>query len=256
MSMQMPQVPVGNGKHPIRLVVISANDLPASALFYAKVFGWQTHPLSAELTAVVPPSGPGVALRAGVPPGFPGVVPYLGVADVQAALADATAAGGAVERAPWLVPMVGKLARFKDPSGTIYGLTEAIAPGEETPVPAPFGSNPKPMAGSICSLEMFAAAEAPTAPFFEGLFGWGTIPTMPQYVMFDPGVGIGGVFQSHTPAKPALGYIYTADVRAKLEELERAGGRRLGDAMSMPGMACFGYFTDPSGTDMGLIGPS
>lgn len=31
---------------------------------------------------------------------------------------------------------------------------------------------------------------------------------------------------------------------------------KLGDAMTMPGMSTFGYFTDKSGTSMGLIGSS
>lgn len=250
----MPQVALGNGSHPIRLVVISAKDLAASTDFYAKVFGWQMHSLSPELTAVVTTAGPGVALRGNIPAGFPGMVPYIGVPDVKEALERVTSAGGEVEREPWTVPMMGKLARFKDPSGTIYGVTEALSPGATTHVPAPFGSNPRPAAGSICSLEMYASDHVVAAKFFGDLFGWATKATMPMYLMFDVGAGIGGVFQSHTPAAPAMAYIYAADVHAKLTEIERAGGKRMGDAMSVPGLACFGYFTDPSGTAMGLIG--
>ena len=78
---------------------------------------------------------------------------------------------------------------------------------------------------------------------------------MPPYVAFDPGAGIGGVFQSHTPALPAVAYIYVDDAVATLTAIDAAGGSRLGDAMSMPGMGTFGYFKDPSGSSMGLIGP-
>ncbi len=164
------------------------------------------------------------------------------------------ASGGAVERAPWTIPMMGTLARFTDPSGTVYGLTDALALGGSPRVPMPFGTNPKPAAGAICSLEMYASSEK-SANFFHTLFGWGTLPTMPAYVAFDPGAGIGGVFQSHTPALPAVAYIYSSDVNASLTVIEAAGGARLGDAMSMPGMGTFGYFKDPSGSSMGLIGP-
>ena len=118
----------------------------------------------------------------------------------------------------------------------------------------PFGVNPKPAAGSICSLEMYASSDA-SPTFFHEHFGWGTLPTMPPYVAFDPGAGIGGVFQSHTPALPAVAYIYMQDVPSTLTAIEAAGGTRLGDAMSMPGMGTFGYFKDPSGSSMGLIGP-
>lgn len=255
MSEEMPQAPAGNGKHPIPLVVISANDVAASAAFYTSVFGWQTAPLSKELTAVVATAGPSVTLRSGTPEGFPGVVPFIRVADIEAALQGVVAAGGSVERSPWSVPAVGPLARFKDASGTVYGLTNAQPPGAMPRVPAPLGSNPKPPVGSICSLEMYAADGATAARFFGEQFGWGARGTMPQYTAFDPGAGIGGVFQSHTPALPAVAYIFVASPREKIEEVESAGGKRAGDPMAIPGLATFGYFTDPSGTTMGLIGP-
>jgi predicted enzyme related to lactoylglutathione lyase len=78
---------------------------------------------------------------------------------------------------------------------------------------------------------------------------------MPQFMAFDPGAGIGGVFQSHTAAMPAVAYIYSTNVSATLEAIQGAGGTAMGEPMRIPGMATFGYFTDPSGTNMGLIGP-
>jgi uncharacterized protein len=253
--MDMSNLPAGSGKHPIIMVVISANDMAASTRFYSTLFGWQMHSLSAELTAAVVPGGPTVSLRANVPEGFPSSVPYLGVPDVEAALERVVVAGGSVERAAWDIPMVGRLARFKDSSGTIYGLTNAVALGATPRIPMPFGANPKPPVNTICSLEMYASDGAAAARFFGEQFGWGTMETMPQYMAFDPGAGIGGVFQSHTPTLPAVAYIYVADVVSKIAEIEAAGGTRQGDPMPIPGMACFGYFKDPSGSSMGLIGP-
>ena len=252
--MEMPSVPKGSGKHPIALVVISANNLAASSAFYSTLFAWQLQKMSPELTVVIPPAGPMTALRSNIPDGFPGIVPYIGVANVDAMLAQVVAAGGTIERATWSLPMVGKLARFKDTSGTIYGLTDLGSPGGTPHIPMPFGSNPKPPAGVICSLEMYAA-DGTASGFFGDQFGWSTLPTMPQFTAFDAGAGVGGVFQSHTPALPALAYIYVTDVETKITEIESAGGKRLGDPMRMPGMGCFGYFKDPSDTSMGLIGP-
>jgi predicted enzyme related to lactoylglutathione lyase len=54
---------------------------------------------------------------------------------------------------------------------------------------------------------------------------------------------------------PAVAYIYVADVGKTLAEIEAAGGKRTADPMPIPGTATFGYFSDPSGTNMGLIGP-
>ncbi len=253
--MSLPDVPTGSGAHPIALIVVSANELSASTAFYATVFGWQAVPMSRELTAMMAPGGPSIALRSSVPAGFPGLVPYIGVPKVSDALTRVTSAGAVVERAPWTIPGVGEMARFKDTSGTVYGLTNGVSPIAMPHVPMPFGTNPKPPLGTICSLEMYAANGAAAAQFFGDQFGWGALATMPHYMAFDPGAGVGGVFQSHTPATPALAYVYVADVAASLTAIDAAGGKRMADPMPMPGMGCFGYFTDPSGTAMGLIGP-
>lgn len=255
MDFEMPNAPEGSGKFPITLVVVSATDLAVSSAFYSKLFGWQLQPLSAELTGAILPTGMRVALRSNVPAGFPGMIPYIGVPEVDATLARAVAAGGTIEEGSQSMPTMGKLARFKDTSGTIYGLTDSMSPNAMPRIATPFGSNPKPPSGAICSLEMYAADGPAAARFFGELFGWGTLATMPQYMAFDAGAGVGGVFQSHTPTVPALAYIYAADVAAKIAEIESAGGKRLGEPMQMPGVACFGYFNDPSGTSMGLIGP-
>jgi predicted enzyme related to lactoylglutathione lyase len=170
-------------------------------------------------------------------------------------LARVLAAGGTLERAARSVPMVGKLALFKYPAGTIYGLMDSAVARRTPAMPMPVGANPRPPAGTICHLEMYAADGDAAARFFADLFGWGTLGTMPHYVAFNPGAGPGGVFQSHTPTMAAVAYIYTADVQAKLVEIETAGGKPMGEPMRMPGAGCFGYFKDPSGTSMGLIGP-
>jgi predicted enzyme related to lactoylglutathione lyase len=252
MSVEFPAVPAGSGKHAVAFVVLSANKLAESRAFYSGVLDWKLNPMSAELAIGTAPSGPSLTLRANIPEGTQTLVPFIGVPDVEAALARVVAAGGTVERAPWSLPMIGTLARFKDPSGTVYGLTAAAA--SQPRIPAPFGANPKPQAGSICSLEMYAADGEAAGRFFGGLFGWSALPTMPQYMAFDPGAGVGGVFQSHTPALQGVAYFYVQDVDATLARIDAAGGKRMGDAMSVPGLARFGYFADPSGTTMGLIG--
>ena len=251
----LPPIPHGTGAHPIAMVSIAAKDLAASHAFYAAVFGWPMQALSAELIAAAPPAGPSVVLRANLPEGFQAVVPFLDCADVATTLARVVAAGGSVERAPWPGPMGAQLARFTDPSGTIYGLASGLLAAKPPRIEMPFGTNPKPPAGAVCSLEMYAADGEAVTRFVGGLFGWGAAPTMPHFVGFDAGAGIGGVFQSHTPVAKSMAYIYSADVAASIAAIEAAGGKRMGDPMAIPGMGTFGYFTDVSGTAMGLIGP-
>jgi len=254
--MTLPPVPAGSGRHPILVVAISAPDLPASTAFYSRVFGWALNPVAEDRIGAIAPGGPAIVFRGGLPAGSPGAVPFIDVPDAGAGLERVVAAAGQVDRAPWVVPGVGTLAQFRDPSGTTWGLIAPATPVVPAPIPAPFGGNPHPAPNTICSIEMHSATEETAARFFGGLFGWGTLPTMPQYLMFDPGAGIGGVFQTHTPAAPAMPYVWVADVAATLTAVEAAGGARQGEPASMPGMATFGYFLDPSGTGMGLMGPA
>src|SRR5262249_58721570 len=119
MEVEPPKVASGSGEHPVALVVVSGKTLAAASAFYAKLFGWQVHPMSAELAGAVAPAGPTAALRSNVPPGFPGIVPYIAVRDVDAMLARVVAAGGAGGRGPPGVPLGGKLGLFTTPPGTI-----------------------------------------------------------------------------------------------------------------------------------------
>lgn len=254
MASTAPQVAGGSGAHPVVLVVVSSHDLGLSCTFYSQVFGWPLMKMSSELAVCPTAAGPAIAVRSGVPEGFPAAVPFLSVKDVPSTLASIVAAGGSEERAPWTLPGLGTLARFADPSGTLYGLTDATFPSAVARMPVPFGDAPKPPAGALCSLEMFARDGEGAGKWFAEWFGWGAAPTMPHFVMFDPGAGISGVFQSHSPANTSMVYVYAESVSAKLADIETAGGHRVGEPMSMPGMATFGYFREPSGTLVGLIG--
>jgi predicted enzyme related to lactoylglutathione lyase len=252
--MDIPVAPRGSGAHPVALTVLSSGDLKRSRDFYAGHFGWELMPLSPEVCAIRTPAGQSGALRANNPAGFPGMVPFLFAPDVDKALASAVAAGAKVEKPKWKVPMIGSMARFIAPGGTIYGFVDSKELRPRDALPFPLGPGNKPPPGTICSLELHAADLAATAKFFAG-FGWGSCETMPQYLAFDAGAGMPGVFQSHTPALPAVAYLYAADVEAKLADIEKAGAKRMGEPMAMPGFGTFGYFTDPTGTAMGLIGP-
>ena len=119
MASQAPQVPAGNGKHPITLVVISANRLEVSKQFYSRALDWPLTRLSEELVVGMLPAGPAISLRSNVPEDFPAAVPYINVPDVDAAMERVVAAGGSVERSAWKITGVGSLARFKDAGGTI-----------------------------------------------------------------------------------------------------------------------------------------
>lgn len=240
--------------HSIPVVVLSARRLAASSEFYAQVFGWKVRRETDEIAVVLARAGPTIALRHYRVDDEPTVLPFIQVDDAEDALARVVAGGAKVSRTPYDVPLAGRIARFADPSGTIYGLTSANPPGAVPSVPMPVGANPRPLEGTICNVELYARDLVATARLFHEQFGWEAIPTTPHYTSFDPGAGISGIWQSHTPVPSALPYIYVADVAATLAAIDAAGGRHHGEAVAVPGMATFGYFTDPSGTPMGLMG--
>ncbi len=249
----MPTCPQGAGKHGIGWIEILANDNDASGKFYASVFGWKIQDFVPGYKVFTPPNGgPIGGLRGNAPAGSPACTPYVFAADVAVMQAKIVAAGGKKLTEPEKIAG-GWIGHVAAPNGVIYGLSDM--PVSQPRQPAPFGDAPKPGLHTICSLEMYGGPDLDvTRRFFSELFSWGTIAAMPGYLMFDPGVSIGGVFQSHTPATTSMAYIWVADVNAKLAEIEAAGGKRLGDPMGMPGVT-FGYFTDVSGTATGLMGP-
>ena len=248
--MELPQIPAGSGAHPVSLVSISSG----AAEFYTNLFGWKLTSVGEGWSLAATPAGPQVVLDSATPDDFPTAVPFIEVPSIAATLEQVTNARGEVEREPWSVESIGELARFRDPAGTLYGLRTSATKTEHPHLPIPLGPNPRPAAGAICSLEMYVRDAAKASSFFGEIFEWGTTETMPSYLAFDPGAGIGGVFQSHTPSAPAMAYIAASDVPKKIEEIEAAGGERCGDPMEMPGMAWFGYFKDAAGTTLGLMG--
>jgi hypothetical protein len=254
--MQMPDIPIGTGAHPVMMLVLSSDSLEASRAFYAQLFGWQTQALTKEIVACMTPSGPTVTLRAQLGAGAQRMVPFVSVADVPKAIAEAATQGAVVERAPWTMPMMGTLARVADASGFIWGLTSAMAPAPPPRIPMPMGPAARPPVGSVCHVEFYAPDGAAAGAFVQQQFGWGSVETMPAYRAFDAGAGVGGIFQSHTPALVAVAYLASANVDETLAAVTQAGGVALGAPMRVPGMATFGYFTDPSGTTMGLLGPA
>jgi predicted enzyme related to lactoylglutathione lyase len=250
-----PQVPAGSAEHPVCWLEIVTNDVAKSRAFYSDVFGWPIQAMG-DFVMFLPAQGVSGNFKTDAAPGMQSVIPHLYAKDLPALLDSVVAHGGEIVEQPRAVGEHGEAtAMFKDTAGTVYGVVNA-APQLPVPhFPPIFGPGPKPPAGTICSLELYGGDFAQTRTLFGDSFGWGLRDTMPQYMMFDPGSGIGGVFQSHTAVTKSLAYIWVDDVRTSLAAIEAAGGKRMGEPMALPGFGTFGYFTDPAGTAMGLIGP-
>ena len=115
---------------PIVFFDIAAPDLASQAAFYKAVFGWEANP-AGGLTVPVTSPLPG-NLRVEPPTQGPTTerVLYVGVPDINAALAKVTANGGSVVFGRTVAPGVVVLALFKDPAGNRMGLVELDAAGK------------------------------------------------------------------------------------------------------------------------------
>lgn len=254
-SRSTARMPVGSGEHWVSWLEFVTSDTEASAAFFGEVFGWEVVPFMDGYSLWMPSQTEGI-----VGCGFSSesmgqaAVYYIYEADIDARLAAVEAAGGSVvmPKMP-IAEGMPNIAVFKDNSGVIVGLVDAAMPAAD--VPFVFGKGKRPSVNRFCSIEIYSTGFPGTSDFFRRQFGWDTQPAMEGYLSWNSGAGLSGVFQSHTPDMPVMAYIFVDDVQATLDAISAAGGTTFGDAMEMEGITTFGYFTDPGGVVMGLIGP-
>jgi predicted enzyme related to lactoylglutathione lyase len=112
-------------------VAINADDLPVTRGFYETVFGWsfeeympgfiRAHDVGVDVAAIQ-----GRRALLNVPTNAPEVT--IEVDDVDAAVATAVRAGGAVAMEKATIPGVGELAFMTDPSGNLIGAIRFSGP--------------------------------------------------------------------------------------------------------------------------------
>jgi len=115
---------------------IPIDDPDRAGAFYHDVFDWTISkwgPIDYWTMTTGTEPGPGaegaLTPRSEAPEG---VVIYVGVDDIEEAMARVTAAGGTLESEKMPIPTVGWNARVRDPEGNLIGLFQA-----DTTVPMP-----------------------------------------------------------------------------------------------------------------------
>jgi hypothetical protein len=109
---------------PVTYMEMHSPDLPASARFFADVFGWVLEPF-ADPEYLVAAAGEGPGIDTGLlrsRDGQPRSVPVVRVPDLDAATGAVTAHGGAVVVEPFVIPGVGRGCYITDPAGVLVGL--------------------------------------------------------------------------------------------------------------------------------------
>ena len=113
-------------------IEIPAPDLDQACRFYEKAFGWNIvrDEGFADYPMFQDPSGQagGGFVKDAQPSATPGILPYINVADIEAALGSIEANGGkTVTGKTEIAPGMGHFAHFTDPAGNQLGLYEAAS---------------------------------------------------------------------------------------------------------------------------------
>ena len=97
---------------------------------------------------------------------------------------------------------------------------------------------------------------AKTTAFYSGLFGWTptSIP-MASLLNTNSSEGVQGHITSlgHEPNNYVTFYIQVEDIRASLEKIVVAGGKKMVGPVPLPDGIQFAWFSDPEGNMVGLI---
>jgi predicted enzyme related to lactoylglutathione lyase len=243
---------------------LMTTDKPAALAFYQAVLGWGTAPGGVAdrdytvLSAGETPIGgamtlPETACQAGARPSWIG---YIGVDDVDAAVARLEAAGGGVHRAAEDIPGVGRFAVVHDPQGATFTLFTPL--GGRPPMPDSAGTP-----GHVGWHELHAAPWQDAFDFYAAQFGWTKTDAvdmgpMGTYQLFATGgLSIGGMMTKmpNVPVPVWLYYFNVDDAAAAVTRIKNAGGQVLNGPHQVPGGSWIVQALDPQGAMFAVVGP-
>ncbi len=239
------------------------SDAEAAASFYSEVVGWAAEDSGQQAvryTLLKVGGAPVAGLMALTPEmlaagGKPTWLGYVGVADVDAAVAAVKDGGGSLRQAPPDIPDVGRFAVAADPQGAAFGL---FAPLQAADEPGPPPMTP----GQVGWHELHSSDWEAGFAFYRRLFGWAEdqaldMGPMGTYQLFNYGSGnaVGGMFNADTFGRPGwLFYFVVADFDAAQGRVTAAGGQVLSGPMEVPGGAWVIRCADPQGAMFALVG--
>lgn len=231
---------------------LMTSDPAGATAFYAALVGWETMPwmdgsYTLFTTGGVPMAGMMALLpemeRVGVPPHW---LCYFGVADCDAATAEAVRLGGTVVRSPADIPGTGRFSVVYDPQQAVFCL---YTPAEE---PAAW---PDPGLGDFTWHELATADVNGAFRFYGALFGWTKVEEvdmgeMGMYHMFGRGEGpVGGIYvkPNEVPHSNWLPYARVPSADSAAGVALAKGATILVPPMDVPGGDRVTILIDPQG---------
>ena len=179
---------------------------------------------------------------------------YIGVDDVDAAVAAIEQGGGKVLMPAWDIPDVGRIAMVADPQGVPFYVMRGASDGTSD-VFQPMGQ------GHVSWNELTTTDQKAALDFYTERFGWTKGDVMPMGDMGDyqfithHGVMLGAIMTAG-PGMPARWRFYfrVADVDAAKEAVEHGGGTVMHGPQEVPGGDRILIGTDPQGAEFAVVG--
>ena len=235
---------------------LMTKDGPAAAKFYSELLGW---------TIVERPMGPFIYRMIMAGPGpIGGIVeekeiphahwmPYISVADVDAAASKGASLGGSTCVPPSDIPQTGRFAVVGDPQGAYFSLYKGL-PGSE-------GFDPDlPVVGRVCWNELLTTDDAQALQYYSAMFGWTDQPKdigpMGTYHCVMVGeTQAGGLMKNPMPGAPAfwVAYFLVEDLAASTAKAASLGAQICMPPTPIPEVGQFSYLTDPTGALFALF---
>lgn len=235
---------------------LMTGDPAAASDWYAQHMAWGTQAWDGPMAYTMFTQGdetfggamqlPEEAAKMGAPPHWLG---YVGVADVDGAVARAGELGGRVMRPGTDIPGVGRFAILADPEGAVFAVFRSTG-----------GDDGQAKVLAWCEL----AAEDPDAvwPFYEGLLGWRKTDAMDMgdmgtYQMFGVEGSMGGMMR-RVPGMPVSAWTYyfrTDDTHSRTATLVDAGATLIMGPREVPGGDFISVLTDPQGAVLAIYSP-
>ena len=242
-------------------IELSSPDTDASAAFYSAVMGWSaTEPGPVDETGgyrMFQQQGQSVGglmghMQEGQPTSW---ATYVSVADADATVAKAKAAGGSVMVEPMDVMDLGRMAFFADPTGAVVGVWQPKTFGGADLVNEP---------GSLCWNEVLTRDVAAARAFYTEVFGWaagkpGFEGAPDSYTVWEiDGKPVGGMFEMTDDmfppeVPPHWGISFAvADCDGTVAKAREAGATVTTEPMDMP-IGRFANLIDPQGASFSVM---
>lgn len=249
---------------------LMTTDAQGAAAFYGALLGWTIHPpepgSQVHYRHITRGDGGGQGgviqltdemLAQGAHPAW---VPYLHVADIDAAIAAILAEGGRQLMQRTDIPE-GSFAMVTDPQGTPFYLMKPNPPADRPGAVSDVFSADK--AGHARWNELPSSDPEASKAFYARHFGMSFTRTMPMgemgnYDFMDHGaVTLGAIMPRPDPARPAMWTIYfgVADMDEACAAISAGGGTMLWGPHEVPGGEFSGIAADPQGALFGVVGP-